>query len=334
MSEQPRDPIEEMSQRRVAGRDGSGFLAELRRLGLQNLLPWRIWLRDRPWDLVLVRWLLFFTLAPLLMTTIAYAFGPRFQSIALSYAIYFALMWGTVLYLFIRPERIGVVDVLRVGLFTLFSGLALLSFYQQLPWVQALYRAAHGDALVSRLIGFVLGVGVAEESVKLLPILWIFLYRKEPGTLREVTFLACVSGFAFGIAEAALYSVGYAVSLTRGQLGFEQFVVVQYARLITLPLLHAVFTGIAGYFVGLALTHAALSRALCAGGLVIAALLHGAYNTFSSGAVGLAVAIVTVLMFVGYVRNTDAIQAELSLADGGDASPAPGERAEGGVSDP
>ena len=71
MSEQPRDPIEEMSQRRVAGRDGSGFLAELRRLGLQNLLPWRIWLRDRPWDLVLVRWLLFFTLAPLPYSAIA-----------------------------------------------------------------------------------------------------------------------------------------------------------------------------------------------------------------------------------------------------------------------
>ena len=87
--------------------------------------------------------------------------------------------------------------------------------------------------------------------MKALPVLWIFVRNREPGTMREITYLGCVSGFAFGVSEAVAYSVFYAQSVARGDMPLGAYVVVQLTRLITLPLLHAVFSGIAAQFIAL-----------------------------------------------------------------------------------
>ena len=66
-------------------------------------------------------------------------------------------------------------------------------------------------------------------------------------------------------------------------------------RLTSLPFLHAMWTGIAGYFVGFAARFPTRRGGLLLAAFTVPSLLHATYNTFSSSLVGLAVAMVTVL---------------------------------------
>ncbi len=83
---------------------------------------------------------------------------------------------------------------------------------------------------------------------------------------------------------------------------------------ISLPLLHACFSSIVGYFIGLASLYRAARNALMIIGLFVAMTLHGTYNTFSNGWLGVVFAALTLLVFVFYTRTADMIQNEMAKA--------------------
>jgi RsiW-degrading membrane proteinase PrsW (M82 family) len=126
-----------------------------------------------------------------------------------------------------------------------------IAVLQQLPFISSLYSATTSASIAGKLFGFVLGVGIVEEATKALPIWWLYLHKRNPDSLNTIVFLGCVSGFAFGIAEATKYSISYALGLSYGRLGFGDYLILQLARLITLPLLHAMWAGIFAYFIAL-----------------------------------------------------------------------------------
>ncbi|MGH7291785.1 MAG: PrsW family glutamic-type intramembrane protease, partial [Myxococcota bacterium] len=222
--------------------------------------------------------------------------------------------WGLVIWLFVRPERIGILDVVRVALFTSITGVFIVTVLYRLPFVAPIVAATRGPNLLWRLIAFVSVVGLLEESVKAIPLLWIFVRNRERGTIREITYLGCVSGFAFGISEAVAYSMFYAQTVVRGEVTLGAYVVVQLTRLITLPLLHAVFCGIAAQFIALGVENPRLRRGLIVVGIAIAALIHGLYNTFSGSLVGFVLAIAAVLAFIAYVRSVESMRLAIRQA--------------------
>jgi len=173
--------------------------------------------------------------------------------------------------------------------------------------------AGFGIAIVvGVLLGFVIGVGVLEECAKVLPVWWIYVHKKNVDNLSTIVFLGCVSGFAFGVAEAVNYSISYALGLSAGGMGFGGYLIAQLTRLITLPLLHAVWSGIFAYFVALASVNRHVGNGLLLAGLVITASLHGLYDTFSGSLIGVAIAVVSILVFIAYYRSGENLQAKIS----------------------
>jgi len=292
----------------------AGVLSQLAQLGFHTLVPIAVWRRDRPWTIRSVQWFLFFTLFPLFLVGWVGFARSDFRDVTYLFAIYFAMTWGLVIWLFVRPERIGLMDIVRVSLFTSLTGVFLVSLLARVPGVRDLLGLAHGALFVQRLAGSVLGVGVGEELVKAIPLLWIFVRNREPGTVREITYLGCVSGFAFGVSEAVVYSLFYAQTVVRGELPLGVYVVVQLTRLITLPLLHAVFSGIAGQFIALGVETPKLRRALILAGIAIAAVLHGLYDALSNTTLGFAVAVASVFLFIAYIRSIDAMRSAVRSA--------------------
>ena len=293
-----------------------GTFAQLSRLGLGALVPVSAWRRDRPWTIPSVQWFLFFTLFPLFLVGWTAVTGSEFSNVAYLYAIYFAMTWGLVIWLFVRPERIGLLDIVRVSLFTSVMGVFIIGILSRVPGVGQLIGAARDTGMVQRVAGFIFGVGVSEEAVKAIPILWIFLRNREPGTLREITYLGCVSGFAFGVSESVGYSLFYAQNVLRGDMPLGVYVVVQLTRLITLPLLHAVWSGIAAQFIALGVETPRMRRGLIVAGVAIAALLHGLYDLLSSTILGFVFAVLTVLLFIAYVRSVEAMRSAIRAAAG------------------
>jgi len=94
----------------------------------------------------------------------------------------------------------------------------------------------------------------------------------------------------------------------------RDYVVLQLSRLITLPLLHAVFSGIAGQFIALGVETTRMRRALCVAGIAMAALLHGLYDAFSTTVFGFLFAVGSVLIFIAYIRSVDDMRASVSTA--------------------
>ena len=57
-------------------------LDEMKLIGFGNLLPYRDWLADKPWNLVWVRWFIAIALFPLVLITITTSANLAFGSIA------------------------------------------------------------------------------------------------------------------------------------------------------------------------------------------------------------------------------------------------------------
>ncbi len=293
------------------------MLRQLSRLGLSTLVPLSVWRSDRPWTIASVQWFLFFTIFPLFLVAWTQLTGSDFGDVAYLYGVYFAMIWGLVIWLFVRPEKIGLLDVVRVSLFTSITGVFIVGVLYRLPFLSSVIGATRAPELFVRFVGYVFGVGMLEELVKAIPVLWIFVRNREPGTIREITFMGCISGFAFGVSEAVAYSVFYAQGVARGDMPLGAYVVVQLTRLITLPLLHAVFTGISAQFIALGVETPVMRRALIIAGIGIAALIHGTYNTFSGTLVGFVIAIGAVLVFIAYVRSVEAMRRSVRAAASG-----------------
>jgi RsiW-degrading membrane proteinase PrsW (M82 family) len=303
----PPDPKQWLDSRAAGSLDLQSLRREFASVNFKNLVPIHLWVQDRPWDLVWVRLFLFFAIFPL---AFGLYYGSRGQEIDLrlaawAFSIYFALMWALVLRFCLQPEAIGTKTHLKVTAFTAFLGVLAVLVLSRLPIISSLTAETQSASLAGRLLGFTLGVGLVEEGVKAFPI-YLFLFRKGQFQ-RPLTYayMGAMSGLAFGSTEAVVYSLSYAQGLAVGGLGFGDYIVVQFIRFITLPLLHGIWSGMACYFVGLAALNRNKARVLFVVGLSMVAVLHGVYDTFASGWGGLAIAVVSLLMFVSYAR-TDA----------------------------
>ena len=285
-------------------------------LKLATVFPLAVWLRDKPWNMVWVRWFLIYALLPLGVTMFINQENDNIQFAAWFFGLYFAVLWLLVLYMSMRPGNIDKVLLAQIGIFTAFVGVFIVLVFQLVPPFNLLYRDAFSGGFVMRTLGFVLGVGVLEEAVKALPV-YLFAFRsREDLNPLQFSFCGVVSGLAFGVAEAVTYTYSYVNHLQSGDFGPGAYIIVQFLRLITLPLLHACWSGIMGYFIGLGYRYKGPQRSLIFFGLAITALLHGLYDSFAKtrlfGAAGsIVIAAISLILFVSYVRTSNLISEQI-----------------------
>ncbi len=269
-------------------------------------------------DLVRLRWLdnrrilglAFVGLLPLLLLY----YLDRTQDIGGAFwgiALYTSLLWAMFFYVtFSQPE----VTVMRCLL--TFSGAAVFSiglvslaryvvpFEWVVVWIQA-------PGVAVRWCGHLVGVAFIEEIAKLFPLYFLWPHRSRP---QVMMFYGLMAGLGFGIYEGVAYqsSQNLRVSFRSGQPSVEGaavYYLLNILRLTSLPFLHAMWTGIAGYFVGFAAHFPNRQGGLLLAALVVPAVLHATYNTFSASPLGLAVALITVLALNVYlVKGRDFVR--------------------------
>lgn len=242
-------------------------------------------------------------LAPLF----ALAFAPAAWFGYWAIALYFSVLWALFFYYLFRTTQ--VVRKLCVLCF-FFTGLvaitALLALQQIPPW-SFLYAMTQSPNFLVRASGMIFGVGVHEELCKATILFWLV---RRPGSLlipQTVVFYGIISGLGFGIYEG----VSYQRTLNREQV-VDLAYFLNIARLTSLPFLHAIWTGIAGYFISFAALFPAKRYALWSLAVIIPAVLHGLYDTFGLGIVGLATALLSVILLMTYLANCQRMQQHLS----------------------
>jgi RsiW-degrading membrane proteinase PrsW (M82 family) len=221
---------------------------------------------------------------------------------AWTFTLYFAGIWFVAIRALVKPERVSNWRLTGIIAFTAMVGVSIAVTLER--------------SLASTSGSFVhntLGIGLPEEFAKALPIfLFVYLTRRRHFSPRTYLYLGAVSGIAFGAIEAATYSIAYASVLPSTG---ATYLSTQIWRLITDPVSHAAMAGISCYFMGLAAADRTKRVPLIGLGLGAAALLHGAYDTTAATWMGVAVAALTVFVFLGYALSGERIAAHYRTVD-------------------
>ena len=296
--------------------DSYALMANLRRAGLTGIFPFQAWFRDRPLSLVWVQLLVFLFSFPLLLGQYYEALDAPLVEVAWALSLYFAIVGAAILHRCVRPEPIGMGRICGVWLFTGFLGVVAVVVASELggllPFVRDAFVATKSASILGRWVGMTLSVGFVEELAKAIPLLWIVSRSSKSMTLNTGVFLGCISGLAFGSTEAVVYSFQYAAGHAASLVPtYGDYILVQVLRFVSLPLLHGVWSGIAGYFIVLGKASPGSRGSMVVLGLALVSVLHGTYNTLVSyealGWYGAIVAMISLLLFIGYIRGEPAV---------------------------
>lgn len=199
-------------------------------------------------------------------------------------ALYFSTIWGVFFYYFFKTPQVSVKTTIsvffltQVLVFMLWDILGLVSLNPMYHLVNAVFPI--------NIVGYVLGVGLTEELGKLLPLIFICKKAKEPIVPQTLVYYGLMSGIAFGVYEGVQYQM-----TLNAQLEYSASFFMNIARLTCLPFLHAIWCGIAGYFISFAHLYPKYRIALYFLAISVPALLHGLYDTFCSSFMGMFIAI-------------------------------------------
>ena len=240
-------------------------------------------------------------LAPAFLIKFTFSTWLTFYAIAL----YFSLLWAIFFYYIFRTPQ--VVNKKAIGIFFL-TQLAAVVFVnlQSLPIISSLYSFTDSPSFMKRIIGFTLGVGVLEETIKALPLFFILRQTKKPLIPQTMVYYGLISGIGFGVLEGVLYQ-----TTLNKELGYGEAFFMNIARLTSLPFLHAIWAAIAGYFLSFAFLFPLHRKGLFVLAIIIPAILHGFYDTFGWSLIGLASTVLSVILLMYYLKRSADYQSKL-----------------------
>ena len=280
------------------------FVDQLRGIGSQLILPIgllksRQWLSDKRLLLLAL-----IGLGPSIIMLLPIGGFLVFYAVAL----YFSAIWGLFFYYFFKTNQVSIKITLAV--FFLTQGFVFLLWdILGLPSLNPFYQLIDTVFLLD-LFGYIFGVGLTEELVKLLPLLIIYRFAKEPLQPKTLVFYGLMSGIAFGVFEGVQYQMSVNVNLDYTSSFF-----MNIARLTSLPFLHAIWTGIARYFIGFAKLYPLYRHALYFLAIAIPSVLHGLYDTFCSSYWGMYIALsisfIAVFLLTTYLKQGQNYQSKL-----------------------
>jgi RsiW-degrading membrane proteinase PrsW (M82 family) len=237
-----------------------------------------------------------------------------------------------------------------------------IALVTQVPLAVALEDALHVST--ANLGRSIVTVGIPEELAKALPVLAVALiYRGRRHIMpRDYLFIGAVSGLVFGASEVVRYftvngvvafyqtvqsaipaieqliNTGHSAStsLFAVLIGPVLYFILDFVwRFVTDPISHACWSGLTGYFIGLAATGRYKWYQVAWIGLAIAAILHGLndWSWVNGHPAWILVVAVSGILFLGYAKVGS--RGDLHLAESGapafmlphrtaDAHPAPG----------
>ena len=269
---------------------------DLRTLAPHLLLPFREardfdWLKNR--KLIAIAAV---GLVPLLIHATTSHLGAAFWGMA----FYFSALWALFFYhVFPTPEARVSTSALCFFATGVLSISVLLMLYHLPPmmWVVQLFKS---PSQFNHMLAYIFGVALPEELCKALP-LFVLLKKSDPLPPQVMLFYGLMSGLGFGIYEGVDYQMER--NFRYASSGGEYYL-LNVLRLTTLPFLHAMWTGIAGYFIGFAGLYPRRQRGLMLIGIGVPVLLHGLYNSFNQTIIGLGFALLTVLALNLYLARS------------------------------
>lgn len=221
-----------------------------------------------------------------------------------SISLYFSVIWGLFFYYFFKTKQVKLKTALLI--FFLTQAVVFVVFGLGLNFINPFYFIGEDTGFLMRIVFYLFAVGITEEMVKAVP-LWIVLARsKEPLIPQTLVFYGLMSGIAFGVFEGVEYQM-----TVNAELDYTSSFFLNIARLTSLPFLHAVWCGIAGYFSAFAMLYPKYRKSLYFLAIAVPAVLHGLYDSLGGGFIGVLISFVGVVLLMTYLKKGVNYQSKL-----------------------
>ena len=277
---------------------------------LHILFPLHSWLHNSGWRQGLRLLVIAYALLPLIFLAVLSS-SNDLSAPGWAYSLYVAPLWIMGFWLLIRPGHLARPE--------LYAAAGIVAW--TLVWINLVTINVNDSLHLSGSIAFLpaLVVGFNEEITKALPVLLAGLillrYRRVKLSVRMSMFLGTIAGLTFGIAEQAFYTSNDIIGINQARSNNEAVnAALAFAeRIFVDGFQHAVWAGIAGFFIGLALNYPRRRIPLIVLGVTIAAVLH-ALNDFLAGSSIWLVIIVqaaSLLLFLGYTMSEASIEQQV-----------------------
>ena len=277
---------------------------------VQILVPVRSWLTDPGWRQGLRLLVIAYALLPLVFLAL-FASSGNLTTPGWAYSLYVAPLWGVAFWLLIRPPE-------PYGKQELLIGLGIVIWV--MIWMSVITISVNSALNPKSLAGALL-VGFNEEITKALPILVAALgllkLRSVKLDVRMWMFLGTIAGLTFGVREASQYTTiaiehiaaaavhHSANAAVIGALSFAYRVFVDGFQ-------HAIWAGVAAFFIGIAVNYPRRRIPLILFGVTIAAVLHALndwyLSNFSSPWPWIVLQAFSLLLFLGYTMSAASIE--------------------------
>ncbi|HWF82231.1 MAG TPA: PrsW family glutamic-type intramembrane protease [Streptosporangiaceae bacterium] len=277
------------------------------------LLPIRSWLKDPGWKQGSRLLVIAYGLLPSLFVVL-FSATTNVNVPGWAYSLAIAPLWAVAFWLLIRPGRITrLIAWMAVGII---AAVLVLLPTLTLPWENAL----DNTQTLRNVLPWIYGVGIAEEVTKALPILvaalalrWVWKLTLD---VRVWMFLGTISGLAFGVRESVLYTSSYLMQGTHKiGAGFEIPLILSFAQRVFVDgFQHAVWAGIAAFFIGMGVNYRRRRIPLILFGVTLPAVLHG-LNDWSTQLAAhwlwIVMEAVSLLLFIGYTMSAATIERQV-----------------------
>ena len=276
------------------------------------LFPVRSWAHDPGWRQGFRLLVIAYALLPLIFLALL-ANSSSLTTPGWAYSLYVAPLWAIGFWLLIRPGHVGKLQV-RVGIGVIIWTLVWMSVVT--VNINDALSTASGISLPAAVV-----VGLNEEITKALPLLlaglYLLKYRSVHLDVRMWMFIGTIAGLTFGVAEQAFYTsndllaINEAVSANQAVAAVLSFA----ERVFVDGFQHAVWAGIAGFFIGMALNYRHSRRQLIILGIAVPGLLH-ALNDWAAGGLGsvwgvIVIQAASLLLFLGYTMSAESIERQV-----------------------
>ncbi len=198
---------------------------------------------------------------------------PSEEELVAMVMIYFALAWVAYFYVVMAQRRTNLWIGLATAVFAVVVG---IPFGRALKYTifAPFYHINSSPNDVVRFVGTVGSHGMAEESLKFLPVILLAFVFKQVKKPIDGMFYGALAGLGF----AAWEGYKYVIDPKYGGVLIQTLV-----RSTALPMLHAAYTAIGCFFVAMAIFEKTTTGRikLCALGYLISSTLHGIYDFLS-----------------------------------------------------
>lgn len=254
------------------------LFSQIKEIGQELILPSTIFTKE-PWKKD--KQLFILSLVGLTLSGLI-AIAPLLNAYILFYciALYFSVIWGLFFYYLFKTDQVKLKTTILLFFATQILT-TLIFFVFDIGAVNLFEGLYDTDNVVISLVSCILGIGVVEEFVKVLPIFLILYFSKNVIKPQTAVFYGLMSGIAFGVYEGVNYQLGPNFQMLLENEISEAYVfsyLSNIARLTSLPFLHAIWCGIASYFVAFAFLYPRFRIALYSLSILVPATIHGLYD--------------------------------------------------------